>query len=109
MTDTETRTVPLGGRQIRVKKLGDLQLVHLMRFAKILSSDSVAVEQKLDIVPKMLDVIHSIIDDPADLDYLEGLELAGQLNITDYLEVVRAFQDAPAKPVVRRGRPRKQQ
>ena len=110
MTEQETRRVPLGGRQVLVRQLSDLQLVHLMRFAKILQSDSVAVEQKLDVIPKMMDVIHSIIQAPEDLVYLEGLELAGQLSINDYLEVVRAFQDEPTKPAVRRGRPpRKQQ
>lgn len=109
MTDTETRTVTLGGRQIQVKKLGDLQLVHLMRFARILQNDNVSVPDKLDIVPKMLDVVHSIIVSPEDREALTALELAGELNISDYLEVVRAFQDAPAKPAVRRGRPRKQQ
>lgn len=109
MTDTETRTVPLGGRQITVKRLGDLQLVHLMRFARILQNDNVAVADKLDIIPKMMDVVHSIIVSPQDLEALVDLELAGDLGINDYLEVVRAFQDAPAKPVVRRGRPRKQQ
>ena len=109
MTDTETRTVTLGGRQVTVKKLGDLQLVHLMRFAKILQSDSVAVEQKMDIIPKMLDVVHSLLVNPEELEALTDMELAGELNISDYLEVVSAFQDAPAKPTVRRGRPRKQQ
>ena len=109
MTEQETRSVPLGGRQVLVRQLSDLQLVHLMRFAKILQSDGVAVEQKLDVIPKMMDVVHSIIQSPEDMEYLEGLELAGQLSINDYLEVVRAFQDAPAKPAVRRGRPRKQQ
>lgn len=106
---TDTRTVPLGGRQVVVKKLGDLQLVHLMRFAKILSSDNVAVDDKLALVPKMLDIIHSLVESPEDLEALEAMEMAGQLSISDYLEVVSAFQDAPAKPAVRRGRPRKQQ
>jgi hypothetical protein len=109
---TQPQTVTIGSYSIEMRPLVDLQLMHLLRFARILQSPNVNVNQKLDTVDMMLEIIHSAIVNEADRDKLALAERNGEVSVNDYVQVLSAFKDddaVPDKPVVRRGRPRKQQ
>lgn len=99
----ETRVVPVSGRNIVVRQLTDTQMLHLMRHAKILSSDSVEVPAKLDSMDRMLTILNSVVVQETDKDWLVQAQESGEVDIQDMVGWVNAFK-ADAKPTVRRAR-----
>jgi hypothetical protein len=103
-TGRRTQVVDVGGTPIVIRELRDLQLVHIMRYSRVLSSNSVATDDKLNAIQRMMEILHSIVVQPTDLEFLIAAEERGEVSIEDMLGFVRAFQDdAPTKPAVRRG------
>lgn len=116
MTDPgkETRLVDVKGRSIVVKKLTDAQMIIMARDASVIDSDTATGEEKLQAAGFILDMFETAIVQADDRAYALQLARLGQLELTDFMGFLSAFQDdmepaAPAKPVVRRGRPRKAQ
>jgi hypothetical protein len=103
------RTVPVGGRDIHIKNLTDLQMLHLLRHAKILEKDGIDMEQKLDSAERMFGILATIVVDPEDRSYLTKLEEDGTIELKDLLVFINGQEDdsEPEKPKVRRGRPPK--
>lgn len=101
------RTVPVGGRDIRIKNLTDLQMLHLLRHAKILEKDDIDKEQKLDSAERMFSILNTIVTDPGDRAYLTKIEEEGKIELKDLLVFINGQEDdsEPEKPKVRRGRP----
>lgn len=104
------KTVPLGGEDFTVTEFTEAQLLHLGRYAKILSRDGVSGEHKFDAMDRMFNVIHKCVD-PSQLDRLIELEEDGVINLSDltaFAEVFRGDRNPSPTPTVRRrGRPRK--
>lgn len=105
----ETRLIEIKGRQVVVRQLRDAQMVLLMREAQLVQRDDVENRRKLVAIGRLMDVLESAIVQPEDRDYLTNLNVAGDLELGDLFGVIKAFgeEKEPAKPVVRRGRPRK--
>jgi hypothetical protein len=104
------RTVPVGGRDIHIKNLTDLQMLHLLRHAKILQKDDIDTEQKIESADRMFAILATIVTDPSDRTYLTKMEEEGKVELKDLLSFVNAADDSESeKPKVRRGpgRPRK--
>jgi len=102
------RTVPVGGRDIHIKNLTDLQMLHLLRHAKILEKDGIDKEQKLDSAERMFTILNTIVTDPDDQAYLTKMEEEGKVELKDLLVFINGQEDSePEKPKVRRGRPPK--
>jgi hypothetical protein len=100
----ETRVVPVGGRNIVVRMLTDTQMLHLMRHAKILSSDSVETPGKLDSMDRMLTILNSVVVQETDKDWLVQAQESGEVDIKDMVGWVNAFKSESKAPVVRRAR-----
>lgn len=109
MTESELLPVTLGGHEFMVKKLTDVQLMHLARHARILTLDNVGYEAKLEAMDRMFLILHSVIPDPEQVQFLVGLEEAGKVDLGELTAIARIFMEAQQQtPVVRRrGRPRK--
>lgn len=110
MTDlNETRIIPMKDRNIVVKQLKDIQLLLMSRDAELLGRDNVEPRQKLRAAGFIMDTFESAIVTEADREYVLGLARSGEIELEDMLVVLSAFreEEAPVKPVVRRGRPRK--
>lgn len=98
----------MGGRDIHIKNLTDLQMLHLLRHAKILEKDGIDMEQKLDSAERMFSILATIVVDPEDRSYLTKLEEDGTIELKDLLVFINGQESAePEKPKVRRGRPPK--
>lgn len=111
MTDNapETRLVDIKGRIVVVKQLKDAQLLLLGRDAKKLDDPNVDARTKMEVSSGVLDMFESAIVQLADREYVMGLARRGEIELKDFLEFLTVFSEnaEPAKPVVRRGRPRK--
>lgn len=107
---SRTETVLLNGRQILVKPLVDTQMVHVMRHARILQRDDVAIPQKLESVERLLDILHRTVVKPEDLAFVLKSEEDGDIEIRDLMPIMTAFdkEEEPEKPKARRGRPPRQ-
>jgi len=105
MTDNgrETRVVPVAGRSIVVKQLTETQMLHLMRHSKILASDQVDNELKIDSMDRMLKILNSVCTQDTDRDWLVEAQESGDVDLKDMIGWVNAFKDEE-KPTVRRGR-----
>ena len=101
------RTVPVGGRDIHIKNLTDLQMLHLLRHAKILEKEGIDLEQKLDSADRMFAILNTVVVDPEDRAHLTKMEESGAIELKDLLVFVNSQEAEPEKPKVRRGRPRK--
>lgn len=100
--------VPVAGRMIVVRRLTDTQLMHMARYANLLQKDDIAIKQKLDAVEHMLTILHKMVVQPSDLEFLINQEEDGAIELKDLMNFISIFQeDAPEdeKPKVRRGRP----
>jgi hypothetical protein len=102
-TGRETRVVPVAGRSIVVRMLTDTQMLHLMRHAKILSSDSVETAGKLESMDRMLTILNSVVVQETDKAWLVKAQESGEVDIKDMVGWVNAFK-AENKPIVRRAR-----
>lgn len=103
------RTVPVGGRDIHIKNLTDLQMLHLLRHAKILEKDGIDMEQKVDSADRMFAILNTVITDPDDQAYLTKMEEEGTIELKDLMVFINGQEEGaePEKPKVRRGRPPK--
>jgi len=111
-TPRRTGTVTLAGEQFQALELVDAQLMHLGRYARILTKDDVARDLKFDAMERMLKILHSCVPDPKDKDRIIELEEEGKVSLRDMLAFARNFgagevEAAPVTVVRRRGRPRK--
>lgn len=98
----------MGGRNIHVKKLTDLQMLHLLRHAKILQKDGIGTDLKVESADRMFAILATIVTDPEDRAYLTKMEEEGKVELKDLLSFVNDQEATePTKPVVRRGRPPK--
>jgi hypothetical protein len=99
----------VGGRDIHIKNLTDLQMLHLLRHAKILEKDGIDKEQKVDSADRMFAILNTVVTDPDDRAYLTKMEEEGKVELKDLLVFITgADEDSePEKPKVRRGRPPK--
>lgn len=114
MTDngTETRLVPIKGRTVVVKQLTDAQLLLLTRDVRILDDEKTPNRDKMNVAAGVLDMFESTLVQPSDRDYVLDLTRKGELELKDFVNFLTVFTEEPApvepaKPVVRRGRPRK--
>lgn len=105
----ETRTITLKGRELEVKRLKDTQLLLLTREAKTVSRPGVDKDRVLEAASRLMDVLESAIVNPDDRDYFVGLNIRGEVELQDLMQVLTVFAEKSeaTKPVVRRGRPRK--
>lgn len=108
-TETEvpvTGTVDVRGRTITIKKLVDTQMMLLAREAKILQRDDIGNDRKLDGIDRMFRILESVVVEPDDKQYLEGLMIEGDLDLRELVSFVTTFNAAgmekPAR--VRRAR-----
>jgi hypothetical protein len=107
VTDTgrETRLIPIGDRMLVVRQLTDTQMVHLLRHSKILQADGVDRATKMDSVERIFRILHTVVVQQEDKDYLDEQEESGQVELKDLMPFVTAFSAEPEKPKARRGRP----
>ena len=103
----ETRVVPVHGRSIVIRQLIDAQMMLLNRGARILQRDDVDGAHKLATVDRMFTILESVVVQPDDKEFLEGLMAEGKIKLKDLMDFISAFnEDQPEeKPKVRRGRP----
>lgn len=102
----ETQIVSVQGRNIVIRRLVDTQLMLLNRDSRLLQRGDLEKESKLASVDRMFTILESVVVQPEDLQYLEGLMAEGKLSLRDLLGFVSAFEEeAEEKPKVRRGRP----
>lgn len=103
----ETQIVDVHGRNIVIKKLVDTQVMLLAREAKILQRDDISTDRKLDGIDRMFTILESVVVQPNDKEYMQGLMTSGELDLRELLSFVTAFEvsDDDQKPAqVRRGR-----
>lgn len=114
MTEPDLMVTPmdLAGKQIFVKRLTDGQLMLLGRDATLLQKSGLTGERFISISARIIDILESAFVAAEDWDYAMDLLAKGQTNIQDILEkIMGAYvaasqeqEEAPKKPVVRRGR-----
>ena len=106
----ETRIIEVKGRAIVVRKLRDAQYGLLVREANAVKR--AAAEGDKDRLMRATDLIMkalaSAVVQEEDRDWLDDLTAAGELDFSDLVVAIRAFNaDEDEKPKVRRGRPAK--
>jgi hypothetical protein len=113
MTNPDERRllpVTLAGHEFTIKELTDVQIMHLNRHARILSREGTTGEARSEAADRMFTILHNCVADPADLDFLVGLEENGDVTLRDLVAFVNVSNRQEAEPpavVRRRGRPRK--
>lgn len=102
----ETQIIDVHGRSIVVKKLGDTQIMLLAREAKVLQRDDIGSDRKLDGIDRMFSILESVVVQPTDKEYVQQLMTLGELDLSELISFVTAFEtkdgEKPAR--VRRGR-----
>lgn len=91
MEDTFTRTI--GDREITFKPPTDAQFLvlgRLLRLTDKLGEDEVKLAGSVHQLSKILDIIDSMVVNPADRDWLEEQILAGTADLTAIMEVFKA-------------------
>lgn len=114
MTSTDpgrqTQIVPVCGRNIVIKKLTDIQMSLLLRGSRILASDHVDNDQKLEMMEQMFQILDSVVVQDADKKWVLEQQIKGNLELKDMTSWVTVFgdegEDAKKKPTVRRSRAR---
>lgn len=107
--ERRVKSVPLGGELFTVTEFTETQLLHMGRYARILTRDDVAREDKFDAMDKMVNILHKCVPE-SERPRLIELEENGDVSLRDMVVFARAFKedDASQAPTVRRrGRPRK--
>jgi hypothetical protein len=84
--------------------LTDTQMLHLMRHAKILSSDAVENENKIESMERMLTILNSVVVQDTDKAWLVQAQESGEVEIQDMVGWVNAFRTSETKSTVRRAR-----
>lgn len=112
MTETEAvDTATLLGRTMLIRKLGEFQQAHLLRYVSIISSDNVDMMDRAHAVDRFLTIVHSSFKDDDDLKFVIRAEEEGKIGFEELIEALNGT-NGPAKkaPAVKRaGRPRKSQ
>jgi hypothetical protein len=103
-TGRETRVVPVAGRNIVVRQLTDAQMLHLMRHAKILASESMANDVKMESMDRMLKILNSVVVQDSDRDWLVEAQENGDVELAEMTGWVNAFRTTDKVTVVRRTR-----
>ncbi len=109
-TSLEVRHVQIAGRDIAVTRVTETQALLVSREGVLLRKEGIDKDRKIRGMTRVLDAVESLIPDEDDREFITDMMLTGQLNLEDLLPVISAFKDeaaVPAKPAVRRGRPRK--
>jgi len=101
----QTLPVPIKGRDILVRQLTDSQMIHMLRHSKILQADGVDRATKLESAERLFRILHTVVVQQEDKDYLDEQEESGQVELKDLMPFVTAFSAEPEKPKARRGRP----
>lgn len=106
-----TQVIEFNGRSLVVRQLRELQMVHLLRYNRILQSKNLGSDAQQEAVQRMLDILHTAVVQADDRRILVEMEEQGEVGLEDLMGVLSAFSDdeaeEPAKPTARRGRPRK--
>lgn len=102
----ETRPVTIRGRDIQVRQLTDAQLLLLSRDGRLAQREDADRGLRMAAVGRLFDVLESLVQDPADKQYLLDLVVQGELELNDLTPFLTAFREEmeEAKPKVRRGR-----
>jgi hypothetical protein len=104
----DTRLVEVKGRQIVVRQLQEMQVILMAREARLVMKPDLDNGRRLAAVGRIFDILESVVVQDEDREYLMDLTVAGNLEVGDLTSFISAFKDdAPVKPQVRRGRPRK--
>ena len=105
----ETRPVKIKDRQVETRKLKDAQLLLMNREAQLVTRTDLPMDRRLKGAATLMDLLESAIVQESDRQWLTDLNVKGELELTDLMEILTVFGDdkADEKPVVRRGRPRK--
>lgn len=103
----EISRVTLAGFTFEARAFTDMQLMHMARYARILTRDEIANVDKYDAMEKMFTIIHKCVVSPDDLAKLIELEEDGKVVLRDLTAIARKpDQEEVVAPVVRRGRGR---
>lgn len=109
MTDpgTDTRLVPIAGRNIVVRLINDAQVALLLREARYAQRDDVTQERRMDAGARMFDIMESAVVQESDRKFLLEKITEGSVEMEDLMSFVTVFRKPPEdeKPKVRRGRP----
>lgn len=103
----ETRPVTVRDREIQVKQLTDAQLLLLSRDARLAQKETADRNLRMAAVARLFDILESLVQDPADKEYLVDLVVQGELELVDLTPFLTAFKDdmeQQEKPKVRSGR-----
>jgi hypothetical protein len=112
---TDTRSITVKGRDIKVVQPTDVQFMLMGREAqrvqRALRNDTISKEQVPGLLSSMatvLDILETRVVDEGDREYLIDLMKAGELGLNELTPIINAFaaeeDDTPKKPVARRGR-----
>lgn len=107
--ERRTEKVQLGGETFTVTEFTETQLLHMGRYARILTRDDVSRDDKFDAMDRMFTLIHKCVP-ASELPRLTELEEDGVVTLRDLVAFPNAFkrsEDTAPKVVRRRGRPRK--
>jgi hypothetical protein len=107
MTDlgVDTRLVPVGDRQVVVRKLTEAQLGLMGREAGILSDSRAENARKLKAIGRVMDLLEQAVVQEDDREFIVQLNIKGELTMGTLLSFVNVFYEEE-KVAVRRGRPR---
>jgi hypothetical protein len=104
VTDSDTRTIPVNGRDVTVRRLVDTQMLLLLREAKQAERDENDGARRITAAARMFDILEYIVVTDEDRDHvLKGI-VDGKVELKDLLQGLSAFAEEQ-KPKVRRGRP----
>jgi hypothetical protein len=105
----ETRVVPIGGRDITVRRLNETQILQLNHEATLLQREDLAPQRLRKGMDRVFRALSSVVVDEDDSDFLQDLMADGDLDLRDMIKFITSFHvdQAPTTgPVkVRRGRP----
>lgn len=101
-----TEIVPVNGREIVIRELTKMQLMHVGRYASILSNDNVAGADKMKAVARMMDILHTLVVQDSDREHLIKAEEEGLVDLEDLMGFINAFENEPTeeKPTAKRTR-----
>jgi len=104
VTDSDTRTIPINGRDITVRRLNDGQLALLFREANQVEKDNIDNRRRITAAARMFDLMEYTVVTEEDKQFvLDGI-MDGKVELKDLLQGLSAFAEEQ-KPRVRRGRP----
>lgn len=103
--EVEQRQVPFRGRTLTMKRMNTAQLTLLSREARLLQKDGIEPGRKLTGASRMFEAIESMVVGDEDKEWFSDLVAAGEADLLELIELVKAFKEPEEKPKVRRGRP----